>query len=226
MGFLIALPIVAFVFFILPAVLSAASRKAGALGGAVVGRGLVLSASRYAGETLQWGKRMETRKLTLDVEVPGAAPFEVTVTPAIPRFCEALPGSVLDVRVNPRSPQGLTVIGPAGASDWLQAAPWLSTGGMSRGAGGAPTMVRVILALVALPLLAGFFGAILKPHTPVKTPSAFSVPKGPQCQAAQRCCTTIGNTSCAGFGAMTEAQCGPVLAGERKAATKLGKRCP
>ena len=93
-----------------------------ALASGVPARGLILQADSMATEGTLRGQRVEYRQMRLDVEIPGQAPYEVWVRPAIPRICEALPGAALDLRVDPRNPNNVTVVGPAGASGWIGAA--------------------------------------------------------------------------------------------------------
>ena len=103
---------------------SGPSAARGLAGGRVLARGLVLSASPFvSGERTQNGQRYELRDLLLDVEVQGQAPYEVSVTPLIPRICEARPGAALDLSLDPRNPSDVVVIGPAGASAWIWRGP-------------------------------------------------------------------------------------------------------
>jgi hypothetical protein len=88
----------------------------------VLARGLILRASASSAETTYRGQRFELRDLTLDVEVPGQAPYEISVTARVPRIVEALPGATLDLSLDPASPNDLEILGPAGASDWITAA--------------------------------------------------------------------------------------------------------
>jgi hypothetical protein len=88
----------------------------------ILARGLILQADASSTETTVRGQRFELRTLTLDVEVPGQAPFEIRVTPRIPRIVEALPGATLDLSLDPSNPNELEILGPAGAADWIRAA--------------------------------------------------------------------------------------------------------
>ncbi len=89
-------------------------------------QGLILSASTQCGERALGGQRFEVRDLVLDVEIPGRAPYVVSVTAMIPRICEGRPGARLDLTVNPMQPDDVQIVGPAGSSAWLYAAPWLT----------------------------------------------------------------------------------------------------
>jgi hypothetical protein len=88
----------------------------------ILARGLILQADSSSTETMYRGQRFELRTLTLDVEVPGQAPYEIRVTPRIPRIVEALPGATLDLCVDPSNPNDLEILGPAGTVDWIRAA--------------------------------------------------------------------------------------------------------
>ena len=122
---------VAFVIFVIVVLIVRSASKGAAQAGAaanlalasgVPARGLILQADSMATEGTLRGQRVEYRQMRLDVEIPGQAPYEVSVRPAIPRICEALPGAALDLRVDPRNPNNVTVVGPAGASGWIGAA--------------------------------------------------------------------------------------------------------
>ncbi len=101
------------------------SARAGLGGGLLDGRGIVLWADKTSTKRTIGGLRYEMRAIRLDVEVPGREPYEVSLSPLIPRICEALPGSPLDVRVDPRNPQNVTIVGPSGSIGWMDAMPGL-----------------------------------------------------------------------------------------------------
>ena len=88
MPFIVAIGVFALVFFAVWLV----GRAAGTAGGrdaliarGVSARGLILKASQWSTESAQGLQRFEVRKLLLDVEIPGEAPYEVSVSPLIPR---------------------------------------------------------------------------------------------------------------------------------------------
>jgi hypothetical protein len=115
--------------------------------------GIVLSASRYAlASQTVGGQRFEVRTLQLDVEVPGRPPYEVSCKPLIPRICEVYPGSSLDLRVDPRNPQNIAVVGPAGSIGWMGAVPnlfpWVPAAVAQTGR--ATRNAMLIIALVML----------------------------------------------------------------------------
>ncbi len=122
---------VAFVIFVVLVVIVRFAVRSAAQSGAaanflltngLLARGLILQADSMATEGTLRGQRVEYRQLRLDVEIPGQPPYEALVRPAIPRICEALPGAALDLRVDPRDRNNISVVGPAGASGWIGAA--------------------------------------------------------------------------------------------------------
>jgi len=198
------------------------TRRGGLGGGRVLARGLVLSASSYAsGERTVNGQRFELRDLVLDVEIPGREPYEVSVTPLIPRICEGLPGAAFDLSVHPSRPSDVTIIGPAGSAAWLPAATQLNLPSLA--ASGMPT--RIVWGIFL-----GMFGAafassfvVSRHDAPAKAPAAHVVPAS--CLAATRCCAVIGGTSCSQFATMESAACSKALQAEQAAAAKAKKRC-
>ena len=107
--------------FILVAIIRAVSR-ASAPG--LQARGLVLASDRVSSGVTINGRRFEQRRMTLDVEIPGRAPFVATGTFLVPRgIVEALPGSSLELAVNPTNMSQITVLGPGGFTG-----PWLNYG--------------------------------------------------------------------------------------------------
>jgi hypothetical protein len=88
------------------------------------GRALVLYASQLATGTTSYGQRYLLRSMTLEIEIPGEPPYEVSGTFAVPRgLVEPIPGSSLEVSVDPSDNSQLAVLGPGGFTG-----PWLSTG--------------------------------------------------------------------------------------------------
>jgi len=92
--------------------------------GSVRARGLVLTCNRVSSGVTINGRRFEQRGMTLDVEIPGRPPFVTSGTFLVPRgIVEALPGSSLDLVIDPTNLSQITVLGPGGFSG-----PWLSYG--------------------------------------------------------------------------------------------------
>jgi hypothetical protein len=87
-------------------------------------RGLVLTCDRVSTNVTISGRRFENRRMTLDVEIPGRPPFVATGTFLVPRgIVEALPGSSLELVVDPKDVTQISVLGPGGFTG-----PWLSYG--------------------------------------------------------------------------------------------------
>ncbi|MGH7295718.1 MAG: hypothetical protein ACRELB_12320 [Polyangiaceae bacterium] len=91
--------------------------------GRVHARGLVLSASQQSTGATQGGRRFESRRMTLDVEIPGEAPYVTQGTFLVPRGLEAIPGSTLELSVSRSDQTSVTVLGPGGFTG-----PWLNNG--------------------------------------------------------------------------------------------------
>jgi hypothetical protein len=84
----------------------------------------VLSSFQASSAVTISGRRFERRTMTLDVEIPGQAPFITNGTFLIPRgIVEATPGSSLELAVDPGNMRQITVLGPGGFTG-----PWLNYG--------------------------------------------------------------------------------------------------
>ena len=129
MGLVIAVVFVFFVFFMIKqasknlltstAAIDRLARRG------IRGRGLVLSAFQMSNSVTLGGRRFERKQMTLDVEVPGRAPYVVSGQFLIPRGqVEAIPGASLEVAVDPSNPSQVAVLGPGGfTGPWLQLGP-------------------------------------------------------------------------------------------------------
>jgi hypothetical protein len=148
------------IFIVVVLVVRAQKQASGLVPSGLRAHGIILQADQFSTETSYLGQRFELRRLTLDVEVPGRAPYEVSITPRIPRIVEALPGATLDLRVDPSNPQNIQVIGPAGATEWIAAAaavpgqtwaaPQFSIPGASSAPKGCGTLVLVLIGMSLL----------------------------------------------------------------------------
>jgi hypothetical protein len=88
------------------------------------GRGLVLSAFQMSNGVTLGGRRFERKQMTLDVEIPGRPPYQINGQFLVPRGqVEAIPGSSLEVAVDPSNPSQIAVLGPGGFTG-----PWLNLG--------------------------------------------------------------------------------------------------
>lgn len=77
-------------------------------------RGLVLSVSQ-TGTAVSYGtRRFERRNVLLDVEIHGQAPYQLQLSPLIPKQLvrRVLPGSFLELRVDPKRATNVVVVGP------------------------------------------------------------------------------------------------------------------
>ena len=87
-------------------------------------RGLVLQASQQSRGVTMSFRRFEQRMMTLDVEIPGQAPYTCTGTFMIPRgLAEPTPGASLELAVDRKNPNNVVVLGPGGFTG-----PWLNLG--------------------------------------------------------------------------------------------------
>jgi hypothetical protein len=119
-----------FVFVLISRFSSSGTRSATQLantssGAGVHARGLVLSASQQSKGTRSGGLRYEQRQMTIEVEIPGEAPYVTTGYFLAPRgVVEAIPGSSLELMVDRSNPSNLVILGPGGfTGPWLRSGP-------------------------------------------------------------------------------------------------------
>ncbi len=50
----------------------------------------------------------------MDIEIPGQPPYEATVTPLVPTNLvrDVLPGATVELRIDPKRPTQLAIVGP------------------------------------------------------------------------------------------------------------------
>jgi hypothetical protein len=90
----------------------------------VRGRALVLASSFLTTGVTISGVRYERRTMTLDIDIPGRAPYVTSGQFLIPRgLVEPVPGASLDVAVDPSNRSLISVLGPGGFSG-----PWIRVG--------------------------------------------------------------------------------------------------
>jgi hypothetical protein len=88
------------------------------------GRGLVLSSFQMSNGVTIGSRRFERKQMTLDIEIPGRPPYLVNGQFLVPRGqVEAIPGTSLEVAVDPSNPNQVAVLGPGGFTG-----PWLNIG--------------------------------------------------------------------------------------------------
>ncbi len=77
-------------------------------------RGILLQVSSTGTKIGSVSRRFEMRGVTIDVEIPGQQPYETTATPVIPinLVRDVLPGATVELRVDPKNPSNIAIIGP------------------------------------------------------------------------------------------------------------------
>ncbi len=84
----------------------------------------MLSSSFLTTSTTLNGVRYEQRTMTLDIDIPGRAPYVTSGRFFVPRgLVEPVPGASLDVAVDPRNQNSISFLGPGGFSG-----PWIRVG--------------------------------------------------------------------------------------------------
>ncbi len=81
----------------------------------VSGRGILLSVSNTSMGSVGTGMyKLQQRAVTIDIELPGQAPYQATVTALIPLNLvrDVLPGATVEVRVDPSNPNNIAIVGP------------------------------------------------------------------------------------------------------------------
>lgn len=81
----------------------------------VPARGILLSvSSTSAGSVGVAPMRYQLRDCVMDIEIPGRPPYEAQVRPYIPSNLarDILPGATVELRVDPRQPTQVVVVGP------------------------------------------------------------------------------------------------------------------
>jgi hypothetical protein len=103
-------------FLIIRAIWTAiAGPGGGLLKNGVPARGILLQvswmATRVQGSTTQ---PMERREVLIDVEVPGRPPYEVRAQALVPINLrnDVMPGATVELRVDPKDPKNLAIVGP------------------------------------------------------------------------------------------------------------------
>ena len=122
-GFIIILVIVFLIF-----VFKGASGTTGAgsydrlLKNGVPARGILLVVSQICTKVGPVSRRFDQRDVTIDIEVPGQAPYEVSTTAITPiNFAgDVLPGATVELRVDPKNPAQIVIVGPG--TGFVQAA--------------------------------------------------------------------------------------------------------
>ena len=129
MGFLIAIALIVIVIFLVKQssknLLTSTSAIDRLARRGIRARGLVLTSLQMSNSVTLGMRRFERRTMTLDVEIPGRAPYVVSGQFLLPRGqAEAIPGSSLELAVDPSNPNQIAVLGPGGfTGPWLRIGP-------------------------------------------------------------------------------------------------------
>jgi hypothetical protein len=92
--------------------------------GGVRGRALVLASMQMSWGVTLGMRRFTRRQMTLEIELPGQAPYDITDQFLVPRgIVEPIPGSSLEVAVGGPSGSQVAILGPGGFTG-----PWLNFG--------------------------------------------------------------------------------------------------
>ncbi len=81
----------------------------------ISGRGILLAVSNMSIGSVGTGLfKMQQRSVTIDIELPGQAPYQATVIALIPMNLvrDVLPGATVEIRVDPRDSTNIAIIGP------------------------------------------------------------------------------------------------------------------
>lgn len=107
-------PVLFVVGIIVIGLLSGGNPYARVLKRGVMARGILLSVDSLATSVVKGVNGVERRDATVDVEVPGQPPYEVTGQLYIPTNLRdlALPGATVEVRVDPKKPTVIALVGP------------------------------------------------------------------------------------------------------------------
>jgi hypothetical protein len=108
------------IFMMIGAVKAAASGGyQGLVKTGIPARGILLSVDRVGVKQPATGigmnrVRYEKRGMTIDVEIPGKAPYQITTYSYIPTNLsrDVLPGCTVELRVHKRNPQQIAIVGP------------------------------------------------------------------------------------------------------------------
>jgi hypothetical protein len=124
------------VMFIVWAIVKAAAGSTSSYQGlttkGMAARGILLQVDSvgYSIEGMR-AQRIERRAITVDVEIPGQAPYVVSTNAYVPKNLarDVLPGATVELRVDPRNKQYVAIVGPGAA---FAAAALLAPGAASQ----------------------------------------------------------------------------------------------
>lgn len=113
-GFCAIVMVVGIFGLILLGVLSGGAGYAALVKSGLPAKGILLQVAPTSTVTGTLGNRIETRRVKLDVELPGEAPYEVSTLVYIPVNLrnDVLPGATVELRVNPKKRSDIAIVGP------------------------------------------------------------------------------------------------------------------
>jgi hypothetical protein len=195
-------------------------------------RGLVLQVAPQRTGRVAWnGRSFEQRSVVLEVEIPGQAPYEISLQPLIPQAMarNVLPGATIDLRVDPANPQNIAIVLPGGFSPAFVGAPGPAPAGFAPAPSPGVPRVRVsasgspvLFAVMALVIGGGAAAAFM-----FTAHGEDDAPEGGWCKAAATCCKAAGGTAaaCGGYKGMSGEACKKAYEPLKKAAVAAGKKC-
>ncbi len=114
MGGIVALLVIGFIVFTVVKSAGGATsfdrlRKSG-----TPARGILLRVAPQGTRTARVPVSIENRRVRVDVEIPGQAPYEVDAVASFPANLrgDVLPGATVELRVDPKNRNALAIVGP------------------------------------------------------------------------------------------------------------------
>ena len=100
--------------FVNPLVGSSPVPRGSLLASGTPARGILLAVASTGSRANYFGMRCEIRRARVDIEAQGVRPFELDTNLYIPTTLvrDALPGSTVELRINPRDQSMVLVVGP------------------------------------------------------------------------------------------------------------------
>lgn len=77
-------------------------------------RGILLQVAPQGNRVGAGATRFQSRMVTIDVEIPGQAPYVIATGAIIPLNLvrDVLPGATMEIRVDPKNPGRIAIVGP------------------------------------------------------------------------------------------------------------------
>lgn len=102
-------------FIVIGAIASPKNNRNKLLQKGLPARGILLAVQSMPAGSIGVGlQKLQQRVCVMDVEIPGRAPYEITVTALIPLNLvrDVLPGATVELRVDARDPNNIAIVGP------------------------------------------------------------------------------------------------------------------